>query len=152
MTKPSNDQEHSIRRREFSELAAAALSGAIVGLSGCGGTSDKSVAAKNTGSKGATGDLHGCRGLNDCKGKGKSGKNECRGLGECATFQAHECGGHNDCKGQGGCGAEPGLNECAGKGGCSIPMMDGAWKTVRARLETEWKAKSLTFGEAPKKS
>jgi hypothetical protein len=33
---------------------------------------------------------------------GCQGRNECKGLGGCATDE-HECKGENDCKGKGGC-------------------------------------------------
>ncbi len=46
---------------------------------------------------------HVCRGLNTCKGKAQSGKNDCAGQGDCATAKAHTCAGDNDCAGLGGC-------------------------------------------------
>jgi hypothetical protein len=99
----------------------------------------------------AAAEKHLCRGLNECKGHSKSGKNECRGQGDCATLASHECGGQNECKGQGGCGETVGLNECKGKGGCSVPLMDSAWKTVRQRMEAKWSAANQKFAAAPEK-
>lgn len=94
---------------------------------------------------------HLCRGLNDCKGLGKSGKNECRGQGDCATIE-QQCGGSNACKGLGGCGETAGENACKGQGGCHTPLMDGAWKKVRKLKTDAWEKASEKFGEAPAKS
>jgi hypothetical protein len=139
--------EASFDRRKFNQLTAAAFGGLAAGtLLGCRGEEDDPV-AKVAANK----DVHLCRGLNDCKGKGKGGDNDCRGQGACATAKEHACGTMNDCKGLGGCGDTAGANDCAGKGGCHVPLMDAAWDTVRKRMETEWKAKELTFGEAPAK-
>jgi len=94
-------------------------------------------------------EVHLCRGLNDCKGQGNSGQNECRGQGTCATAKEHSCGGQNDCKGLGGCGETVGKNDCKGQGGCHVPLMEGAWKTLRERKAAEWKEKNLPVGPAP---
>jgi len=137
----------NLDRRRFNQLTAAAFGGLAAGsLLGCQGD-DKSA---EVASVKPTGDAHLCRGLNDCKGKGKSGDNTCRGQGSCASFEA-SCAGQNECKGLGGCGANPGTNDCKGQGGCHVPLMPGAWETVRKRLEGEWKQKELAFGEAPPK-
>ena len=131
-------------RRQFNHLAAAALGGLAAGtLAGC---SSENPAAPATAS---AGEKHLCRGLNDCKGLGKGGENACRGQGACATVAEHTCGGQNTCKGLGGCGETAGANECAGKGGCHVPLMDDAWNTVRARLETKWKGSQSEFAAAP---
>ena len=139
--------ENPLDRRQFNRLTAAAFSGMVAGsMSGCGGGSPPAnVVVVNP-------DLHLCRGLNDCQGKGADGKNTCRGQGTCANVVAHECGGHNDCKNLGGCGADAGRNACKGKGGCSVPLMDSAWKSIRDRLESQWKAKPAEFGVAPAKA
>ena len=130
-------------RRQFHQLTSAALGGLIAGtMIGCGGTAQVA--------KAGDADKHTCRGLNDCQGKGADGKNACRGQGTCATVEHHNCGADNTCKGLGGCGETAGANECAGKGGCHVPLMEGAWDTVRKRLETKWKADAAKFGEAPK--
>jgi hypothetical protein len=132
-------------RREFHRLSAAALSGLAAGVVGCG---------KGTPPGGTTvakADLHLCRGLNECKGQGKDGKNDCRGLGNCATAKEHSCGGQNDCKGLGGCGETVGANACKGHGGCQVPLMEGAWETLRKRKEGEWAEQKLEFGVAPGK-
>jgi hypothetical protein len=143
-------------RRDFHRLTAAALSGlAAGGLIGCNKAPQESNATAEGGSA-ATGDaqlvkadVHLCRGLNDCKGLGKGEKNECRGQGTCATAKEHSCGGQNDCKGLGGCGETVGKNDCKGQGGCHVPLMEGAWKTLRERKESEWKEKNLPVGAAP---
>lgn len=145
-----------IDRRKFHQLTAAAFGGLATGtLLGCRSESANSTDPKTVAdapNAAANADVHLCRGLNDCKGKGKGGDNECRGQGACATSKEHACATMNECKGLGGCGETAGANECAGKGGCHVPLMDSAWETVRKRLETEWKAKELTFGEAPAES
>jgi hypothetical protein len=131
-------------RRDFNHLTAAALGGLAAGsLLGCSGPG-------SGGSSAAASDKHLCRGLNDCKGQGKGGDNECRGQGECATVAEHACGGNNDCKGLGGCGDNVGANDCKGKGGCHVPLMEGAWETLRQRKEGEWKAAKQEFGKEPK--
>jgi hypothetical protein len=134
-------------RRKFNQLAAAALGGMAAGVVvGCGGA--KTEAPSNVV---ADADMHLCRGLNECKEKGKGSNNTCRGQGNCATAKDHSCHGENDCKGQGGCGDTVGLNECKGKGGCEVPLMDAAWKTVRQRMEAKWKAANETFAPPPAK-
>lgn len=139
----------SIDRRKFNQLTAAAFGGLAAGsLMGCG---SENGAPTGPTAQAGTGDVHLCRGLNDCKGKGKGGDNACRGQGACATSKEHGCAGMNECKGLGGCGDTAGANECSGKGGCHVPLMDVAWKAVRQRMETEWKDKSLTFEQPPAK-
>jgi len=130
-----------IDRRTFNQLTAAALGGITAGsLAGCGGQKPGAIAAA---------DVHLCRGLNDCKGKGKGGDNACRGQGACATAKEHACGGQNDCQGKGGCGANAGENECKGKGSCRVPLMPTAWEKLRTKLEAQWKEKKLEHGDAP---
>jgi hypothetical protein len=138
----SNDQPS---RREFNRLSAAALAGLVAGASaGCGGSGEPTASTSV--------EKHLCRGLNQCKGQGASGDNACRGQGTCATVEAHSCAGQNTCKGLGGCGATAGANDCKGQGGCHVPLMDGAWETVRKRLEKNWTAAEAKFGEAPAKT
>lgn len=133
-------------RRKFNQLAAAALGGMAAGVVvGCGGKAEAPVDVV------VDADQHVCRGLNECKEKGKGSNNICRGQGNCATVKEHSCHAENECKGQGGCGDTAGMNECKGKGGCSVPLMDDAWKTVRERLETKWKAAKESFAPAPAK-
>jgi hypothetical protein len=137
-----------IDRRTFNQLTAAALGGIAAGsLAGCGG--DKPAAKPGGSGTTAVADVHLCRGLNDCKGKGKGGDNACRGQGACATAKEHTCGGKNECKGLGGCGANAGENECKGKGGCHVPLMEDAWTKLHDKLEADWKAKKLDYGKAP---
>jgi hypothetical protein len=135
--------DHSLDRRDFHRLTAAALSGLAAGsVLGCGsGTAPEAVRAAS--------EVHLCRGLNECKGQGKGGDNACRGQGSCATAKEHACGGQNECKGLGGCGATVGANSCKGEGGCHVPLMESAWKTLRAKREAEWKEKNLDVGAAP---
>jgi hypothetical protein len=136
----------SMDRRRFHELTAAALGGLAAGaVIGCG----KDQPAEGTSDGKAVADAHLCRGLNECKGKGKGGDNACRGQGACATAKEHACGGQNECKGLGGCGENVGANECKTKGGCHVPLMESAWDKLRAKKEEEWKGKKTDFGTAP---
>jgi hypothetical protein len=150
-----------LSRRDFNKLSMAALGGAISGafLSGCEG--DKKPAPEGTPPSGDVGkgdapaaaaaEIHACRGLNACKGKGTGGENACAGAGNCATAPAHGCSGSNECKGQGGCGEAPGANACSGKGGCAVPLADHAWGKARTLFEARMKAQGKTVAEAPAK-
>lgn len=141
---------HDLDRRQFHQLTTAALSGILAGsMIGCGGDAKEVGKAASSAANAADRDKHLCRGLNDCKGQGVSGMNDCRGQGDCATVAHHDCGTHNTCKGLGGCGATAGANDCAGKGGCRVPLMDGAWETVRQRMEGKWTSSKVEFGKAP---
>ena len=133
-----------LSRRDFNKLSVAALGGALSGalFSSCKSEGDKD-------GSGGPGDVHVCRGLNTCKGKGAGGGNECAGTGACATAKAHGCNGHNECKGQGGCGANPGANECSGKGACAVPLDETAWKKARAAFEANMNAEGKDIGDAP---
>jgi len=136
-----------LNRREFHSLAAAAVGGAIAGsMAGCGKTPKKGEDGK-PGADGKHAEMHLCKGLNTCKGKGRDGKNDCKGMGSCATYEHHECATHNKCKGQGGCGGKVGTNACEGKGGCSVPLMDAAWKDAKDAFD-----KKHGLGKHAKKS
>ena len=144
-----------MQRREFHKLSIAALSGAVAGtLVGCGGETPTPAPAAKPADGSATKDgtpvaaeWHLCSGLNACKNKGISGKNDCAGQGDCASKVTHHtCGMENACKGQGGCGNNPGENECAKKGGCSVPLMGSAWKKLRTRFEEKMKQEKKPFG------
>ncbi len=142
-----NDSQFN--RREFNKLSSAALGGLLAGtMAGCAPQGGQPVSGPSTASA-AEANL--CRGLNVCKGKGHDGKNDCAGQGSCATVKEHSCHAQNDCKGQGGCGEKPGENSCKGKGDCSVPLMDGAWKQVRKKLEEQMKKDGKPIGPAPKK-
>lgn len=135
-----------IDRRDFHRFTAAALSGLASGAVGCKQKADDPQPAAVTVAKS---EVHLCRGLNDCKGLGKEGKNECRGQGSCATAKDHSCGGQNECKGLGGCGDTVGSNECKGQGGCHVPLMTDAWDKLRKQKESVWAEKKLEFGPSP---
>ncbi len=141
-------------RRDFHKLTTAALgglaAGAVLGCNKGGGGAGGDTAVANA-------EVHLCRGLNNCKGQGKDGKNSCRGQGTCATAREHTCGGQNDCKGLGGCGDDAGANDCKGKGGCHVPLMteppgESAWDKLRKKKEAEWAEKKLEAGAAPAKA
>jgi len=143
-------------RRDFHALSAAALGGLMTaGLVGCASDTkettdgDAPAGTSGTGDDTSTVAKHACRGLNECKGKGADGNNDCAGAGTCATVAAHECAGHNECKGQGGCGDTPGANECAGKGGCAVPMKGGMWEKARELFETRMKEQEKEVHPAP---
>jgi hypothetical protein len=148
--------EHSIHkgrsivnRRDFTRLAAAALGGAIAGAR-LAAAEDKPK-KKDVEKPLFTQEPHICRGLNTCKEKGKGGKNDCAGMGQCATAKAHTCSGDNDCAGQGGCGEHPGENKCKGMGQCGVPMSDKAWAKARKTYEAQLTKAGKKFGDAPKK-
>ena len=133
----------ALDRRAFHRLSSLGVGGMIVGsLGGCSSSQGGSDQA-------APAELHVCRGLNTCKGKGKGGDNACAGQGACATIAAHDCAGHNACKGQGGCGSSVAENACKGQGGCAVPLMTSAWDTARKRLEERMKKEGKTLGAAP---
>jgi len=136
-------------RRDFTKLAAAALGGLVAGTALA---QDKKDDKKEEKKNPLLSDKHICRGLNTCKGKGAGGKNECAGMGECATAKAHECATMNECRGQGGCGEKPGEQECKGMGKCAVPVTkDATWKKARGRFEELMKKDGKKYGDAPKK-
>lgn len=133
-------------RRDFTKLAAAALGGLVAGTAIAQEKKDEKK--KNP----LLSDKHVCRGLNTCKGKGAGGKNDCAGMGSCATAKAHECATLNECRGQGGCGEKPGENECKAMGKCAVPIKEAkTWEKARKRFEELAKAEGLKVGPAPKK-
>jgi hypothetical protein len=97
------------------------------------------------------GEPHVCRGINMCKGLGKTKDNACAGQGACATAKEHLCHADNECRGQGGCGAKPGENACKGKGECGVPMNTAAWKKARKRFEELMEKEGKKVGPAPPK-
>ena len=162
-------QDNGLDRRDFHKLTLAALGGVLAGATaGCGGATPPSRPVGPAGIPAATlnatsvkelvdveqlitDEPHVCRGLNSCKGLGRTKENDCAGLGSCATMADASCGGNNDCKGQGGCGELPGMNSCKGKGACHIPLMDHAWDKARAAFEAAMKKSDKKFGAAPAK-
>lgn len=148
----------TINRRDFSQLAVAAMSGVVAGslAMGVAGCSGDGSAGKSSNPPAATAsatsaDMHACAGLNGCKGEGADGKNACAGQGGCASAAVHhECKGHNACKGQGGCGEAMGANSCKGQGGCAVPIKDdAAWQKAREKFEADMKAQGKEVGPAP---
>jgi len=130
--------DEDVSRRDFGKLALAAFGGVVAGsvLGGRLLAADEKEAAK---------DAHACCGLNNCKGLGAGGKNECAGQGSCSTAAAHGCAGSNECKGQGSTGD----NSCKGKGSCAVPIKGDGWKKARASYETSMKKAGKKFGSAP---
>jgi hypothetical protein len=141
------NSQSGLSRRNFSKLTAAAFTGILLGATIQGRAAD---AAHD--STLLMGDKHVCRGLNTCKGKGKSKDNACGGAGQCATYESHSCSGSNACKGQGGCGEYPGQNSCKGQGTCSVPLDDKTWKKARKAFEKEMKKAGKEVMPAPKKA
>jgi hypothetical protein len=159
----------SINRRDFNRLSMAALGGLVAGsVAGCGKKTEpggtpaapgqpRGEAASEPKATGDTAaaenpmlvDPHVCRGLNTCKGKGKTGENACAGQGACATAVAHQCASHNECKGQGGCGQLPGQNACKGEGGCAVPLTGDMWEKARAKFEELMTKQGKQIGEPP---
>lgn len=162
------DAQPGLDRRDFHKWTLAALGGMTAGLAaGCGqqpaaptGAAAPADAATTPAAAGDSAvaeqlildEPHVCRGLNTCKGLGRSKDNACAGLGTCASVADHDCSGHNTCKGQGGCGTNPGMNSCDGKGGCHVPLMDDAWTTARTAFEAAMKKQGKEVGAAPAKS
>jgi hypothetical protein len=138
-----------MNRREFSKLMLAALGGLLAGAGLTEGAAKKPK-KKDPKKPLFLQEPHVCRGLNTCKGKGKGGKNACRGQGACYTAKAHTCMGENACAGLGGCGAKPGLNACKGKGECAVPLSKKAWAAARKEFEKQNKKAKKKFGKAPK--
>lgn len=161
-------ERKDLTRRDFHQLAAAAMGGIVAGsLAGCESQPSK-PAAENAPTP-ALGEAapaaeetmktsllmeepHVCRGLNMCKNQGASKENACAGQGSCASVAKHDCAQQNECKGQGGCGANPGENDCKGKGGCHVPLMDHAWDSARKNFEAAMKKAGKEVGAAPAKS
>lgn len=136
--------ESNVSRRQFSQLAAAAFGGLMLGSASVRGEDKKEAESL------LLKEPHTCRGLNTCKEKDATKKNSCAGTGNCATAKAHECKGHNECKGQGGCGAKPGENACKEMGECAVPLSEKSWKAARMNFETAMKKAGKKFGDAPK--
>lgn len=167
MTLDKNNPNEPIDRRNFNRLAMTALGGVVAGsFVGCNSDAKKTAgetAAKTDPEESADkktdesevvvndwlDDLHVCRGLNACKGKGKDGKNDCAGQGNCATHPEHACGASHDCKFQSGCGTTAGRNECSGKGSCAVPLMEDAWADARIAFEKAMKKAGKEVGAAP---
>ncbi len=155
-----------IDRRDFQKWTLAAFAGfAAGGTLGCSGESKPPATTTTIPPAGPTeiglltpqeellvDDKHVCRGLNTCKGLGRSKENECAGQGTCASVADHGCGGAHECKGQAGCGELPGQNACKAEGGCHVPLMDEVWDKARSAFETAMKKKGKTVGAAPAKS
>jgi hypothetical protein len=143
-----------LNRRDFGQLAAAALGGLLAGTT-LVQAEEKDKEKEKPKAKDPKKELflqepNVCRGLNICKGKGKGGKNDCAGTSACATAKAHTCGGENDCAGLGGCEGKPGENACKGKGKCHVPLDKEAWPKARKRFEEVMKKAEKKFGDAPK--
>ena len=146
-----------LSRRDFNRLSMAALGGVVAGATvGCGGSEPAAPPAANQ-PQGSTpsvaavaaAEIHGCRGMNSCKGLGAGKDNACAGQGACATTAHHDCAGKNECKGLGGCGGTAGKNDCKAMGGCHVPMHAGAWEDARKVFEEKMTATGKKFGDAP---
>jgi hypothetical protein len=131
-------------RRDFAKLAIAALAGFASGSRATGTDQPRSTVRDPMLS-----DPHVCRGLNTCRGKDVTQRNQCAGTGTCATAAYHTCKGHNQCRGQGGCGDLPGGNECRGWGACDVPLKPRVWVVARQRFEKVMKQQRRRFGVPP---
>jgi hypothetical protein len=140
-----------MNRRDFGKLMAAALGGLLAGAGVTFAQKKKKPKKKDVKKPMFLQEPHVCRGLNTCKGKGKGGKNACRGQSACHTAPEHTCKGDNACAGLGGCGAKPGMNACKGKGECAVPLSKKAWAAARAEFEKQNKKAKKKFGKPPKK-
>jgi hypothetical protein len=97
-------------------------------------------------------EVHICRGLNTCEGKGRAGNNKCAGQGDCATTATspHQCSSGNACRDQGGCGPTAGKNQCAGFGDGAVPLHEDEWPRLRKEFEARMKRLKQPIGAAPK--
>ena len=156
-----------LNRRDFNRLTSATLGGLLAGtIAGCGGGDEPAGGGAAGGNAGGGGtepagggtelaenpllsEPHVCRGLNTCKGEGKSGDNECAGQGACATAAEHTCHTQNECKGQGGCGEMAGQNACKGMGECAVPLKEETWEKARAKFKELMETAGNTVGEPP---
>ncbi len=114
-------------------IVSAAVSGILLGTTGCGSTKDNKPADQSSTAQAAM-EKHVCKTMNTCAGKGGcktaanecAGKNSCKGKGGCATAAKHDCATKNECKAMGGCKTGDngcaGKNSCKGKGGCAVPV------------------------------
>src|ERR1700689_4884532 len=130
-----------LTRRDFAKLTLAALAGFSAGRQ-ASGPEGQPPGVKHP----LLSDPHVCRGLNTCRGKDVTRRNQCAGTGTCATARYHPCKGHNDCRGQGGCGDAPGANECRGWGACDVPLKPRVWVLARQRFEKLMKEQRRRFG------
>ncbi|HXU45224.1 MAG TPA: hypothetical protein VN783_06845 [Thermoanaerobaculia bacterium] len=131
--------DSKLNRRELGKLTLAAFGGVMAGSLFTG----RAFAGEAAEFK--LSDPHICCGLNTCKGHGAGAKNECAGMGTCATAEAHGCNGSNACAGQG----EDGMNSCKGKGSCAVPVKGDKWKAARANFEAAMNKAGKKFGPAP---
>jgi hypothetical protein len=134
-----------LNRRDFGKLTLAAFGGVLAGSL----VGERLLAEEKKTEAGGSfvlKDPHICCGLNTCKGHGKDAKNECAGMGSCATAAAHGCAGTNACAGQG----QTGTNDCKGKGSCGVPVRGDSWKQARTSFEAAMKKAGKKFGPAPK--
>ncbi len=133
----------NVNRRDFTKLTVAAMGGMVAGsLVGCGnGKSESEQPGGPHPALAAFGDVHVCKGLNSCEGKGKGGKNKCAGQSECATTPnaPHACGGKNACKNQGGCGDTVASNPTKDKTGCAVPLSKDSWENAYKKFEAAMK-------------
>ena len=105
-------------------------------------------------------EVHVCRGLNSCAGKGYGGSGTQPGDGMCATADPHVCAGQNSCAQQSGCGSpgpyvvqpgnpnftkeqahiqdHPSENSCKMMGACGSPILPGTKNTWGANTPPSW--------------
>ncbi len=133
------------------------------GGSSCGSSPEKPAVIDNPK------ELHVCMGLNSCKGHDRTGKNDCAGMGACATAAMHSCHTLNDCRNQGGCGlygtseeqSNPGNNDCSWQGSCGVPINSerfstegpnkgkSVWNRAREVFEKKMEKASRQYGPSP---
>jgi hypothetical protein len=142
-------QPTNLKRRDFHKLTAAAIGGLLAGSGSLAVAEEEKEAKIQVDPALLLAEPHVCKGLNNCKGKGKGGQNGCAGQGACASAKDHSCGGDNDCKGMGGCGGYPGQNTCKGKGHCAVPLKKETWAMARKQMEHLMKDMGKKLGAAP---
>jgi hypothetical protein len=137
--------ERDLNRRDFAKLTVAALAGVCAGSQAEPAVAKSQPVPRNP----ILSDPHICRGINMCRARGADRRNECSGMGTCATAAYHICKGHNECRGQGGCDMRPGENQCRGWGMCDVPLKPVIWQRARARFEQLMKENHWRCGPAP---
>lgn len=83
-------------------MMAAAVSGILAGVTGCGGAGTPPAESPSTAAEPAVAAPAGVAAAPEAEKHACKGQNTCAGRGGCKTDQ-NACKGQNTCKGRGGC-------------------------------------------------